>query len=188
MRSNFHYVALKKPKAIDENTFRVGYVLDLRNNNKVLDVKVCRNLIRMTKQTFYLDSLSRNPDDFNDFCGEVSIDPEVFVKERYYEDKTYFITLLMHELGHCYDPNTMLQDENYSKIRNDYLKRGAVHPCELFADEFAIKERGLDRFLDAVDKMIFYRKQMQESEESKRIALLELELRKKHAIDYAKAH
>ena len=78
-----------------------------------------------------------------------------------------------------------MYDQSYPKIRLEYLRRGKVHPCELFADEFSVKERGLNKFLEAIDKMFFYRMQRQETVESKRWALLEFELRKKHAIRFA---
>ena len=176
INDRYTFVYLEKALPIKRDEARTGFLFDSKDNAVVLYLHVVRDLINKEHQSFCLTNKTFMVGE-NKKAGLALIDDLVFFLD--YVITKRGPTMLMHELGHYLNCDLDNCDLDYSKERRLMLKEGVVMENEYKADEFAIKECGLEAFLDSLDWMESVRKHVfcDSSEFGKR---------REHAIEYAR--
>lgn len=183
MTKNYRFSLLKQFRPLSKECINVGYVIDLRTKKPVLFLDVVKDLLKNQGQTCCFVE-EREADDIpGEFYALIWIDAMTFTKEIL-NDKSNGEVMMMHELGHyiCGHHKNGKYIENYSKVRKEF---DGVMPQELEADEFAIQECGIERFLKFIDKMIDTRKSFA-WDKNREKAIKEFKLRREHAIEYTR--
>lgn len=182
MTKHYKLVLLKKPNILSEDCITVAYVKNLKTNKPVLIVDVIKDLIKNHNQTCCFVQEMEASSYPGEYYALIWIDAMTYTLEVM-NDIDNGEVMMMHELGHYLAGHH--KDEkyikNYSKVRKDF---DGVMPQELEADEFAIRECGIKRFINFIDKMIQTRQALT-WDKNREKAIKEFELRKQHAINYA---
>lgn len=185
INDRYSLVFLENRHVIKRDEVRVAFVYDTKEHTKVLYLHVVEDLSIKEHQTVCLTNRSFSVGK-DKKAGLVLIDKLVYFLD--FVVTTNGPTMLMHELGHCLNGDLEKCDIDYSKNRRNLLKKGVLMESECKADEFAVKECGIENFLKSLEWMEATRKHVfsNNSGESLRLALFEFEKRREHAIEYAK--
>lgn len=183
MTKKYKFFLFHPYRPLSSDCISVGYVMDLRTKKPILFLDVIKDLLKNTKQTCCFVGEKEADNHPNEYYALIWIDAMTFVEEVE-KDILNGEVMMMHELGHYLKGHHKPEKspDNYSKIRKNY---NGVMPQELQADEFAIRECGIDRFLKFIDKMIAKRESLT-WDKNREKAVKEFKLRKEHAIEYAK--
>ena len=184
MTKHYKFSLFHPYRPLSDDCISVGYVLDLRTNKPVLFLDVIKDLLKKTKQTCCFVGEQEADKYPGEFYAMIWIDAMMFVEEIE-KNKLNGEVMMMHELGHylCGHHKKDKMPNGYSKIRRDF---DGVMPQELEADEFAIRECGINRFITFMDKMIATRESFT-WDKNREKAIKEFKLRREHAIEYAKS-
>jgi len=183
MTKRYRFSLFKPFRPLSEDCISVGYVIDLRTKKPILFLDVIKDLLKNHRQTCCFVEEREADNHPGEFYALIWIDAMTFTQEVL-NDKLNGEVMMMHELGHyiCGHHKDEKYIENYSKVRKEY---DGVMPQELEADEFAIRECGINRFLRFIDKMIATRESYT-WDKNREKAVKEFKLRREHAIEYAK--
>ena len=176
INQKYSFKYLEKPFLVQKGQLRVGYICDNDTKKPILILDVIDNFINDYHQTMITSEELTNSK--GDKAILVLVDAMIFHYDFICSDFGY--TKLMHELGHYLSEQRI--NDNYSKIRAHFK---GVMPEEYEADEFAVRECGINRFLKTIEHMKNIRMNILRDKNCNK-ALNEFELRKKHAIEYAK--
>ena len=185
INERYDFVLLNESIVVKDNQIRIGYVFDKDTQKPVLMLDVVNGLYKERHQTFGIVGDLINDKDGSS-AGLVLVDKDI--SYLYFVSTKYGYVYLMHELCHFYNGDYDASNINYSQERKKLLKQGIVHPKEYLADEFAVRECGLQKFLDSMDWLKAVRKHVfhKTSKENLELALFEYDKRIEHAIEYAK--
>ena len=179
----FKYLTNKYDMSQEEK--RIGYIFDSFNKKTVLFLSIYRDLLKVHHRTMCLSEELTNTKT-GDKAGLVLVSPETFQSDFIHTQFGY--ALLMHELGHYLNGDYKYNFVDCEKRRMEALKEGRVLECELLADEFAVSQCGLNKYIKAIEWMKFLREKVLNgcSNENRDLAMLEFEKRIEHCIEYAK--
>ena len=181
INERYYFKYLKKPAKIGNDELRIGYIFDKKEKKPVLILDVIRNFLKDYHRTMCCSEVLERS---NNKAILVLVDPMIFHLDFVYS--RYGYTLLMHELGHYLNGDIKAENSNHEQRRKESLKNGVVLKEELLADEFAIRECGLNNFLKAIEYLEKIRtKILKDSTYDK--AMFEFKARKEHAIDFNKS-
>lgn len=182
---NYVFIKLDKPEKIEENEVRVGFLVHRETKKILLFIDVVKGLAKNQKQTMAFADIYSNKKT-GDKIGLILVDDITFYLDFVITACGY--TMLIHELGHFLNDFFDESKADYSKRRNEALKKEIVMDEEYRADELVVRECGIDKFADAIEWMRVVRKNrfLSKNEENLRLALFEFDKRLEHAIEYAK--
>ena len=183
INDRYSFVYLERRSAIKRDEVRVGFLFDAKERAKVLYLHVVKDLLTKEHQSFCLSNRSFSVGK-DKKAGLVLIDYLVFLLD--FVATKDGLVMLMHELGHYLNGDIETCDADYSKNRRILLGRGVIMENEYKADEFAIKECGIEKFLKSLEWMEVIRKHVfcGDGGENLRLALFEFSKRREHAIEY----
>ena len=186
MGKRYEYILLKKPEKLSSECLTAGYIVDKLTGKPKLIFDVVKDFFRLTNNSCLFINEFEADQHPGEFYGLVQMDAEIYIN-IIVKDKISGEVMLMHELGHYingdHKPKAIPNNYNYSKERTKF---NGVMAQELKADEFAIRECGIENFIHFIDSLILRRSKMT-WDNNRGKAIKEFELRKQHAIKYAKS-
>ena len=162
----------------------VAVIFDSKTNEPVLFVDCIPNLYQRLGQfvCFAREEEAQDPKLKGHYFGLVLIDPlyyEIFIEKHH----QYGEIMFLHELGHYKngDYKVIKDRKTVNEERLSLIRAGKVQSIELAADSFAIKECGIEAFIEFIDFMIELRKKRID-DPGKELDIKEFELRKEAAL------
>lgn len=171
---------------IHEDFIEVGKIRNSTIRKDVLYVVYDKN--RKEKTNHMMFASLRKDGEENECCV-------VFIRDEYIkrfkDDINHLLFSLFHELGHFINEDFSNPDFTDNQLRMEYIKNGKVLPCELNADEFALKQLlqskiPEDFIINEFDYMIQGREKISGWDHNAQFAIKELELRKNHIVQLLK--